>query len=118
MVDREQVLCYVKEKYGIEPDYPWVRTPNYAILRHKGSRKWFCAVIDITEDKLGLDGDRLIDAINLKCDPLLTGSFRSHADVFPGYHMNKEHWITVRLGGVLAPAELYNLIDLSYQLTK
>ncbi len=118
MADRNEILKYVKEKYDIEPDYPWARNPNFAILRHRKNRKWFGAIIDITEDKLGLPGNKLVDAINLKCDPLLVGSLRSEPGIFPAYHMNKEHWITVLLASSLAKEMLNNLIDMSYDLTK
>lgn len=118
MISREELFAYVKETYDIAPDYPWARTPNYAILRHKNSRKWFGAVIDITKDKLGLPEKQPADVLNLKCDPLLTGSLLDRANVFPGYHMNKEHWITVLMSGSLPRDTLLGLVDLSYRLTK
>jgi len=118
MISREEIFLYVKEKYGIEPDYPWMRTPNYAILRHRNSRKWFAAIVDITEDKLGLDGNNPVDAFNLKCDPTLVGALRNEEGIFPAYHMNKEHWITVLMKSSVAKEEVYGLIDLSYGLTK
>jgi len=117
MISREEIFAYVNGKYGIKPDYPWMRTPNYAILRHK-SRKWFAAIVDITEDKLGLNGDRLVDAINLKCDPSLVGPLRNEPGIFPAYHMNKEHWITILLSSPIAKEKVFDLIDLSYGLTK
>lgn len=118
MMNRKEVLTYVKEKYGIEPDYPWAKTPNYAILRHPHNRKWFAAIVDITKDKLGLNGNKLIDAINLKCDPLLIGSLRSEPGFFPAWHMNKEHWLTILLSGTVKKENICELIDLSYKLTK
>jgi len=118
MISREEIFLYAKEKYDVEPDYPWMRTPNYAILRHKANRKWFAAIVDITEDKLGLDGDRLVDAINLKCDPSLVGSLRDGQEIFPAYHMNKEHWITILLKSSIPKERVYDLIDLSYELAK
>ena len=118
MINREEVFAYVKETYDIIPDYPWRRTPNYAILRHKHNRKWFLAVVDITEDKLGLKGKKLIDALNVKCDPLLIGSLINEPGIFPAYHMNKEHWLTILLNGPLPKEKVCSLIDFSYELTK
>ncbi len=118
MINRREIFIYVKVKYNIEPDYPWVRTPNYAILRHETSRKWFGAIVDITEDKLGLQGTKRIDALLLKCDPFLIGSLRGEAGILPAYHMNKEHWITVLLDGSYPKEKMFTLIDLSYDLTK
>lgn len=118
MISREEIFMHTKEKYNVIPDYPWIRTPNNAILRHEHNRKWFGAIVDVTEDKLGLDGDRLIDVLLLKCDPVLVGSLRSEPGILPAYHMNKEHWITVLLDGSVTKEMIYGLIELSYQLTR
>ena len=118
MVSREEILLYVKDSFGIEPDYPWARTPKYAILRHGNNRKWFGALIDITEDKLGLKGSKPVDALNLKCDPVLIGSLRNGTEIFPAYHMNKEHWISILLNSTITRERVYALIDISYKLTE
>lgn len=118
MISRIEIFAYAKERYDIEPDYPWARTPNYAILQHNISRKWFGAVVDITEDKLGLNGNRLIDVLLLKCDPVLIGSLRQEAGILPAYHMNKDHWISVLLDGSCPKEKVFSLIDLSFDITK
>lgn len=38
------------------------------------------------------------------------------AGVFPAYHMNKQNWITIILDDTLSDAEIYSLIDRSFQL--
>jgi predicted DNA-binding protein (MmcQ/YjbR family) len=118
MTNREEIIGYVEEKYGVVPDYPWRKTPNYAILRHAHNRKWFGAIVDITENKLGLDGNKPVDALNLKCDPFLIISLRNEPGIFPAYHMNKVHWLTVLLSSSISKEKVCNLIDLSYELTK
>ena len=118
MINRDAIFIHVKEIYNVEPDYPWAKTPDYAILRHKNNRKWFAAIINITEDKLNLPGDQLIDILLLKCDPMVIGSLRMEAGILPAYHMNKEHWITVLLDGSCPKEKVFQLIDFSYVLTK
>lgn len=55
--------------------------------------------------------------INLKCDPPLGRDLREQYEAIkPGYHMNKEHWITVVLDGSLKPEMIRGLIDHSYEL--
>ncbi len=118
MLSRQEIFIHVKDTYNVEPDYPWAKTPNYAVLRHETNHKWFGAIVDITEDKLGLDSNKLIDALLLKCDPMLIGSLRSEKGILPAYHMNKEHWITVLLDGSYPIEKIFKLISLSYNLTK
>lgn len=118
MISKEEVFNYIKTKYGKHPEYLWTRTPNYAIFRHSENRKWFAAVIDITEDKLGIESKKIIDAILLKCGPQLSGSLKDGTTIFPGWHMNKELWITVHLGNSIDKQKIFGLIDLSFELTK
>jgi predicted DNA-binding protein (MmcQ/YjbR family) len=118
MATRKAIIAYVKSQYGIEPDYPWAKNPNYAILRHKNSRKWFAAIVDIAKEKLGLEGDKVVDVLNLKCDPLLIGPLRKEPGIYPAYHMNKEHWISILLDSPIPKAKVFGLIDISYGMTK
>lgn len=40
----------------------------------------------------------------------------AHADITPGYHMNKRHWISLRPGGFLTADEVSELVTESYRL--
>ena len=56
-------------------------------------------------------------AVNLKCDPDLALEWRDrYEQVQPGYHMNKKHWNTVVLDGVIPEKEVRKMIDDSYDL--
>ena len=56
-------------------------------------------------------------AVNLKCDPDLALELRDrYEQVRPGYHMNKKHWNTVVLDGVIPRDEIRKMIDHSYDL--
>ena len=61
--------------------------------------------------------DELPTAVNLKCDPDLALELRDrYEQVQPGYHMNKKHWNTVVLDGVIPEREIRKMIDDSYDL--
>ena len=117
MLSRQDIFTYVKEKYEVKPEYLWGKYPNYAVLRHKEGSKWFAVILDVPKSKIGLIGDKKIDIMDLKCDPLLIGSLRNEPGILPAYHMSKEHWITVVLSESFSNDDIYNLIDLSYALT-
>lgn len=114
---RNDVIAYVSCEYDISPDYPWVKTPNYAVFRHPHNRKWFGVIVSVTKNKLGLKGREPVDALLLKCDPLLIGSLLNNPGILPGYHMNKEHWIIIVLDDTVPQDDVCNLINLSYQIT-
>lgn len=118
MLTREDIFKHVKENYGTLPDYPFKKFPNYAVLRHASNGKWYGLVMNVLPEKLGLDGKEEIDILDLKCPPELNGSLRKRRDILPGYHMNKEHWITFVLERTDIKEGIYDLIELSYNLTR
>lgn len=91
MIDREEILSYVKEKFNTKADYPWSKHTSYAVLRHEISGKWYGLIMNVANDKLGLEGEGSAEALNLKCEPQLNSLLRSQPGVLPAYHMNKEH---------------------------
>jgi len=61
--------------------------------------------------------DEVPTRVNLKCDPDLALELRDrYEQVEPGYHMNKKHWNTVVLDGVIPEREVKEMIDHSYEL--
>jgi predicted DNA-binding protein (MmcQ/YjbR family) len=57
------------------------------------------------------------DGVNLKCDPERAIELREQYDAIgPGYHMNKTHWNTVKVGGDVDGRLIQELVDHSYEL--
>ncbi len=55
--------------------------------------------------------------LTLKLDPLHGQLLRATYDaILPGYHMNKEHWNTIRLDGSVPEEEILAWVDESYEL--
>lgn len=118
MIKRNEIFKYVKDKYDTEPEYLWSKYPGYAVLRHKSNNKWYGLIMNVPKEKLGLEGKEEIDIIDLKNYPELIGTLRNKKEIIPAYHMNKEHWVSVILNGEFPEKELFDLIDLSYEITK
>ena len=70
-------------------------------------------IIDIPRKNLGLTCDGEISVVNLKCDTRLIGSFRMELGIFPGWYMNKAHWVTVALDGTVEDGKIRFLVDMS-----
>jgi predicted DNA-binding protein (MmcQ/YjbR family) len=61
--------------------------------------------------------DEVPFAVNLKCDPDRALELRDrYEQVRPGYHMNKKHWNTVVLDGIIPEREVKEMVDDSYAL--
>jgi len=114
---RTKLYKHIKDFYNSEPEYLWVKYPNYAVFRHGGNRKWFAVVMNVKRNLLGIDGNGEVDVINLKCDAAFIGSLKQKDGILPAYHMNKNCWVSVLLDGSFDKQELFCLIDESFNLT-
>ena len=115
-MNRKELEAYLSETYSAEADRPWAKYPDYLVFRHRGNRKWFALLMTVSRKALGLPGDGALDIVNVKCDPLLTGSFREMPGIYPAYHMNKAGWLSVSLDGADGET-LKLLLGMSYDLT-
>jgi predicted DNA-binding protein (MmcQ/YjbR family) len=120
---REELFEQAWELWGSEPDHPFAENPEVSVLRHEGQGKWFGVVMPVRLSKLGLRGqEEEADVLNIKCQPPLVTLLQQREGVFPAYHMNRRHWVSIRLDAVtpdseLPPEELVELLDLSRRLT-
>ena len=114
-VDRKEIFEYVKNQYGTMPEYLWSSSPDSAVLRHQNG-KWYAVIMNVEKSKLGLDGDDNVEIIDVKCDPEMTGMIIQTYGFLPGYHMNKQHWITILLDGTVGESKILDFLDMSYDL--
>ena len=70
----------------------------------------------VEKSKLGLEGNDLVDIMDVKCDPEMTSMIIQTYGFLPGYHMNKQHWITILLDGSVSEAKTLDFLDMSYDL--
>lgn len=114
---KQELLTYCLETYGTTPDYPFDDWMESAVCRHGDSRKWYAVCLRVSRRKFGMDSDEIIDAVNLKLPTEMFGSFGAEAGVYPAYHMNKLHWISVLLPD--APDDVLRfLVNVSFEATK
>lgn len=115
---REKIAEYIKEKYEASPDYPWQKYDNNAVFRHSDNNKWFALVMCVQRCKLGLSGEGDVDVINLKVDDMFFRDMIIQEEgIMPGYHMNKQHWISVLLDGTVDEDRIFDLIHMSFLAT-
>ena len=114
---KQSFLSYCFDTYGTSPDYPFDEDFETAVLRHADNRKWYALVMRVSRRKFGFDSDEVIDVVNLKLPPAMFGSFGAADGVYPAYHMNKFHWISVLLPD--APEDVVRfLVNVSFEATK
>ncbi len=107
---RRELIDYCLTYPDTYEDYPFDKLAgapdSWALIRHKCNKKSFAFIFE----RGGL-------CVNLKCEPLRADFLRQlYSGVTPAYHMNKEHWNTVRPDEV-PEEELYSMIEQSHRLT-
>ena len=114
---KQEFLEYCLNTYGTLPDYPFDDWMESAVLRHADNKKWYAIALRMSRRKFGFDSDEIIDVVNLKLPTEMFGSFVEADGVYPAYHMNKLHWISVLLPD--APEEIVQfLVNVSFEATK
>lgn len=107
MNSNQKIIDYCLTLPGVYLDYPFDDvTPA---LRHSANKKIFALLLEHAGQPM----------LNLKCEPMQADFWRSvHSAVIPGYHMNKNHWNSVLLYGLVPDNDIMQMIFDSYTLTK
>ena len=114
---RQDFLAYCLDVYGTKADYPFEEDFETAVLRHPDNRKWYALSMRVSRRKFGLECGEVIDVVNLKMPLEMFGTFGRSEGVYPAYHMNKLHWISVILED--APNDTAKLlVEASFDSTK
>ena len=114
---KQKFLEYCLDTYSTSPDYPFGEDFETAVIRHSDNRKWYAIVMRVSRRKFGFKSDEVIDVVNLKLPTKMFGSFGVADGVYPAYHMNKLHWISVLLPD--APNDVVQfLVNASFESTK
>lgn len=114
---RENIAEYIEKEFGDRAEFMFRDSPDTGVFRHGGNKKWYAVLMKVGYAKLGLGKEGAADIINLKCDPVLAFQLVDGIRIFPAYHMNKVHWISVLLDGSEEYAEACSLVSLSHRLT-
>lgn len=106
----------IEQRYCAQAEYLWGKFPDYAVFRHQSNRKWFAVLMIVEANQIGISMEGKVPIINVKVNPEEIGSLRMMKGVYPAYHMNKEHWLSLHLSEI-DEALLFELLDESFALT-
>ena len=112
---KDDYIAWIKTQFGAEPDFPWPDTPDYCVFRCP-NKKWFALVMKIKYKQLGLTGNEEVWVVNMKAEQDAIPTLIDRKSIFPAWHMNKKHWITVLLTAATDFEKLCGLTQKSYEL--
>lgn len=114
----EEIIVYIKQNYQTNLEYLWPKFPEYSIMRRFDTAKWFGGLFILPPEKIKLDGHEPIEILNLRFNSELISDIIDYKTFFPAYHMNKNHWLSVKLSNDKLPTKIKKMIDWSYQNAK
>ena len=115
-MNRNELLQYIQQEYVCDVDYPWERYPAYMVICRRENQKWIARIFVIKGYQVGQDTNEPMDVVNLKCEPDLIPNIIHENGIYPAYHMNKQHWISLDIERYEDAEKLKMLVDMSYRL--
>ncbi len=114
--DVENIIDYINRTYKDSLEFLWKKFSNNAVVRRKDNKKWYLLFGIIEKKKLGLDSNKLVDILVLRYPKEKRNEIINGKNILPGYHMNKENWITIILDTEIDIETIYHFISISYEL--
>ena len=114
-----EVVDYCNNKYGENHVNPFKKHPDIlAFVNEKN--KWYALLLDVEYNKLNKNTDitTKVKILNVKYPTDRILEIIDNKNIFPAYHMNKKHWISIVLDKNIKLETIKELIGMSYSLVK
>lgn len=106
MITRQEAIEFCLTFPRVYEDYPF-DDPNWTVMRRKDTKRGFAWIFE-------RDLKIWINVKNLPEDGILLREV--FPSVIPAYHMNKLHWSSIILDGMMNDSEIQRIISESYRL--
>ena len=113
------VIDYCNNKYGENHVNPFKKHPDILALVNE-KNKWYALFLDVEYNKLNKNTDitTKVKILNVKYPANKILEIIDNKNIFPAYHMNKKHWISIVIDKNIKLETIKELIDISYSLVK
>jgi len=114
-----EIIDYCNNKYGGNHVNPFKKHPDIlAFVNEKN--KWYALMSNVEYNKLNKTSNIItkVKILNVKYPTDNISDIIDNQNIFPAYHMNKKHWISIVLDKNIKLETIKELIDISYSLVK
>ena len=119
MITKEELLAFSDGLTNATHDCPFEEDFETTVLRHADTGKWFGILLYAPSSAVGQKQEDAVLCVNLKSKPEDSFVLREiFPCIYPAYHMNHYHWITVPLNADLPKEVLFSLVEKSHRLTQ
>lgn len=113
----KEIIKYISEKYKDQLEFLWEKFDDNAIWRNKQNDKWYALLLTVSESWFGKESSNKVEVLDLRYQKEQIENIVDNKQIFPGYHMNKKSWITIKLDNSLETKKIFELVDNSYKLS-
>ena len=112
----ERMDSFIRQTFGDEPEFMWEKYPSFGVYRNPKSRKWYAFIGSVPRMRFDSrsDSKEEFELLNVKAAPEHIPELTKREGYYPGYHMNKKHWITMILDDTLPDEEVEEMIRQSH----
>ena len=93
-----RIARYIIKTYGDNPEFPWKRFPQYAVFRNRNNHRWYAVFMNVKDGDL----EENVTARSIISIKPYKGDYQKlvrQENVYPGWHLDKESWISLSLPG-------------------
>lgn len=112
-----RIANLIIKKYGDTPAFMWKKFPTYGVFKNRKNNKWYGIIMYIEKSKLDENSSDKVEIINVKVNKDSINQLLTINGVFPAWHMNKKHWISVVLDDTLTDKDIMTYIEESHSYT-
>lgn len=112
---KSKYIDFISKQFAVTGENPW---KDEATVFRCANKKWFALLMQVPFEKFGYSSSEKVWCVNLKVDSEKIENLIDNKTVFPAYHMNKKHWITVLLTSVTDYEKICSLTKRSFELVE
>ena len=114
-----EIIDYCNNKYGGNRVNPFKKHPDILAMVNE-KNKWYSLFLDVEYNELNKNTDitTKVKILNVKYPANKILEIIDNKNIFPAYHMNKKHWISIVIDKNIKFESVKELIDISYSLVK
>ena len=107
-----EIIDYCNNKYGENHVNPFKKHPDILALVNE-KNKWYSLFLDVDYNKLNKNTDitTKVKILNVKYPTDKILEIIDNKNIFPAYHMNKKHWISIVIDKNIKLETIKELID-------
>lgn len=106
----KRIMHHIEKEYHVLPECPFKKDDSFVFRHHQ---KWFGLIMHIDYSQF-IDKKGEVECLNVKVP---YEEVKNQTFVYPAFHMNKKHWISIILDDSVDDQTIMNFIHKSYLST-